>query len=247
MTLPHSRLLTIVAALALTAPAHAFLSDTQAREDIAALQTQVKQQQDKLTQLEAASRRIVDLTNQIESLKQEIANLRGQIEVLQYNAQATEKRQKDLYVDLDNRVRAIEEAKVQQAQAQAQAQQAAAGQSLDTAIALSRNGKHKEAVPALKRFLAENPGNDKAPEAMYWLGTSQTALKDYKGAAASYSEVVNAAPNDPVAPDALFGLAVVSNAKGDKKGARSYLLQLIEKYPNSDKAEAAKKALIAVD
>jgi hypothetical protein len=45
----------------------------------------------------------VDFANQIEAVKADIAKLRGQIEVLTYELEATQKRQKDFYVDLDNR------------------------------------------------------------------------------------------------------------------------------------------------
>ncbi|WP_169307241.1 tol-pal system protein YbgF [Chitiniphilus eburneus] len=236
--------LAVLTALALSLPAHsAIFADSEAREGVQQLQTLTKQQQDRITQLETASRRMVDLTNQIEALKQEIATLRGQVEVLQYNADAAEKRQKDLYVDLDGRVRTIEEAKV----AQAKAQQMAVEQSLDGAVALAKNGKHKEAAAGLRKFIGDHPASPLLPEAQYWLGTSLTSLKDFKGAEAAYNEVVVKAPDDPLAPDALFGLAVVANAKGDKKGARAILLNLIEKYPNSEKAEAAKKALLATN
>ncbi|UXY15638.1 tetratricopeptide repeat protein [Chitiniphilus purpureus] len=244
MNLPTLNRFALVTVLALSLPAHAsLLSDREAREGVQQLQLQLKQQQERLTQLESGARRMVELSNQIEGLRQEIASLRGQLEVLQYNLESAEKRQKDLYVDLDNRVRAIEEARV----AQAKAQQAAVEQSLGDAVQLARSGKHKDAVAGLRRFITEHPASPMMVEAQYWLGTSLAALKDLKGAEAAYGVVLDKAPDDPLAADALFGLAVVANAKGDKKAARGHLLDLIERYPTSDKAEAAKKALLATN
>ncbi|SMC29641.1 tol-pal system protein YbgF [Andreprevotia lacus DSM 23236] len=238
--------------LAFAVNAHAGLfDDSEARKQIDELRTQVQQQQQQnqqqIVQLQTGSRRVLDLVNEIEQLKQDNANLRGVIEVLQFNLDEATKRQKDLYVDLDNRVRKIEEAKVEQAKEQASAAQQSESQSFDAAVALSRAAKHKEAVAAFRQFLTDYPNSANAPAAQYWLGSSLTALKDYKGASAAYGTVVSKYPDDAVAPDALFGLAVVANVQKDKKTAKQYLLQLIEKYPQSEKAATAKKALLATD
>ncbi|AOY01046.1 tol-pal system protein YbgF [Jeongeupia sp. USM3] len=237
------RLVALIAfAFATTAHAGLF-DDNVARQQISDLQQDNAKQNTRLNQLEASNKQMLGLLGQIESLKQDIANLRGQIEVLQFNQDQAGKQQKDLFTDLDTRVRNIEQAKQQQ---KADAQQANQ-QSLDSAIALSKSGKHKDAVAALKQFVTANPGDPNVPTAQYWMGNSYTALKDYKNARFAYAEIVNKAPDHALAPDALFGLAVCANAQGNKKEARGFLLQLIEKYPQSEKAETAKKALVSVN
>jgi len=50
----------------------------------------------------------LELANQIEQAKADMAKLRGQIEVVSYELEASQKRQKDFYVDLDNRLRKLE-------------------------------------------------------------------------------------------------------------------------------------------
>src|SRR5207244_10733252 len=67
-------------------------------ERLAALEAQLKTQG------------LVDLFNQVELLKAEAARLRGQIEVLSYELNEAQKRQRDLYVDLDSRMRRMEAA-----------------------------------------------------------------------------------------------------------------------------------------
>jgi TolA-binding protein len=62
----------------------------------------------RLDKLEASSRAQLELANQIELLKAEIARLRGENEVLSNDLANANKRQKDFYVDLDNRLRKIE-------------------------------------------------------------------------------------------------------------------------------------------
>ncbi|NHQ87059.1 tetratricopeptide repeat protein [Iodobacter sp. HSC-16F04] len=233
--------------LAFSVQAHAGLfDDNEARQqlnDLRNAQTQAqKKTDDRLMQLEAGNSRSIELVGQLEKLRQEIATLRGQNEVLQFNLDEAAKRQKDLYTDLDARMRAMEMAKVESKAAAVVSEQ----QQLDDLVQLTRSGKHKEAVVGLQKFINENSSSAQLPSAYYWMGVSQTALKSYKGAQASYQQVL--ASNDETrAPDALFGLAIVANSLGDKKSSRKYLLQLIEKYPQAEKAAAAKKALLATD
>jgi len=56
-----------------------------------------------------ANRGIVQLLNQVEALNGELSRLRGQIEVLANDISNAQKRQRDMYVDLDTRLRRIEQ------------------------------------------------------------------------------------------------------------------------------------------
>ena len=73
------------------------------------LQQRLTQQEERLTKLDATlrSQGLVELLQSVEALKEEIAKLRGQIEVNANQIETTQKRQKDLYVDLDNRLRKL--------------------------------------------------------------------------------------------------------------------------------------------
>jgi tol-pal system protein YbgF len=55
------------------------------------------------------NRGVVQLLNQVEQLNGEISRLRGQIEVLNNEINNAQKRQRDMYVDLDTRLRRIEQ------------------------------------------------------------------------------------------------------------------------------------------
>jgi TolA-binding protein len=89
----------LVAAAAVHAGRAGLFDDEEARPH-RALRVEV-------TELASASKSInrnqIDFANQVEAVKADIAKLRGQIEVLTYELEATQKRQKDFYVDLDNR------------------------------------------------------------------------------------------------------------------------------------------------
>jgi tol-pal system protein YbgF len=185
------------------------------------------------------TRRLTEMFNQLEKLRQEIATLRGQQEVIQFNVDEASKRQKDLYLDLDTRLRALEQAKFE-SKAAAQAGEQAR---FDEAVQLVKSGSSKDAINALNKFAKDYPQSKHLAAAAYWLGQAQLANKDLKAANTSFSYVVSQAPNDATAPDALLGLATIAAQQNDRKTSRKYLVNIIEKYPQSAAAETAKKAL----
>src|SRR6202171_4225645 len=103
----------LVFALGLAAPARARLfDDNEARARIDALKPRVDQLERSVSQrldaIEAKSAAMVDLFRDVEQIKGDIAKLRGQYEVLTYELEQAQKRQRDLYLDLDSRLRKIE-------------------------------------------------------------------------------------------------------------------------------------------
>ena len=108
-------LLALFAVLLGAQAAHAALfDDEEARRRIEATNQRIVQMQrqleDRLALLEqqAKSGGLADLGTQIQLLQGDLAKLRGQIEVVTYELEQSQKRQRDLYVDLDSRLRKIE-------------------------------------------------------------------------------------------------------------------------------------------
>jgi tol-pal system protein YbgF len=234
----------VLAGMAMQASAGLF-DDDVARQQVndlsSKVQTLQQQNQQRLEQLEASNKRVLDLVRQLDAQKEEMAKLHGATEVLQFNLDEAVKRQKDLYVDLDARLRAIEQAKADGKAAVQLSEQ----ESFDAAVALVQNKKFKDANAAWSRFVADYPNSDKMPAAQYWQGMNYAFSKDYKSANVAFKNVVDNAPEDAKAPDALLGLASVAAATGDKKASRNYLITIIEKYPQSEASVKAKKALAA--
>ncbi|HXT04279.1 MAG TPA: YbgF trimerization domain-containing protein, partial [Casimicrobiaceae bacterium] len=109
---------TTLAGVALFFVAHiaqaALFDDDEARRRIESTNVRLTQLQreieDRLTALEqqVKGQGLADLSNQMQVLQSDIAKLRGQIEVVTYELEQAQKRQRDLYVDLDTRLRKIE-------------------------------------------------------------------------------------------------------------------------------------------
>ena len=243
-----------------TGQAHAGLfDDEEARLRINEMRNEFN---GRVSKLESGARAQLELADQIELLKTEIARLRGENEVLSNDLANAIKRQKDFYVDLDNRLRKLEPhadaaaAAPQPATAAPAAAPAAAvappvtaadpaAESRDYEAALTqlRGGKYKEAATGFIGFIRRHPGSSFQPSAHFWAASSLYQLKDNAAAAEYYAKVANQWPDDNRAPDALLGLASAQQAQGDAKAATRSLERLAAKYPSSSAAQIARQRL----
>ena len=239
-------------------------TDDEAQKKIVALQQENQQLQQKLTtmedrvtQLDATlrSQGLVDLLQSVEAMKNDIAKLRGQIEVNTNNIETTQKRQKDLYVDLDNRLRKLERvdspasssapaaAPDTAATANPSTDPGAENRTYESAFNLFKIGNYQAAIAGFQSFLKAYPGSPLAANSQYWIGNAYSALKDCKTAIAQQQKVRSTYPNSPKVPDALLNIASCQIELGDKTGAKKTLEEIVVKYPLSPAADNAKKRL----
>ncbi len=251
--LKHHALLLL--GLCLSVPAQAgLLEDDEARRQIQQLEARVVKMEEAVKQ---QTKSMLDLQSQIETLNTAIRNLRGQNEENAHGLQDAEKRQKDFYVDLDTRLRhfeSVEEA-AKEAVIAAPASSVApaappdpldpalANRAYEAAYATFRAGNHADAVKAFQEFLKKYPDSVYAAIANYWLGNSQSALKDYRGALDTYQHLLADFPEDSRTADVLYGIAACEQALKRPVTARKTLKQVISKYPSSAAAAKARKLL----
>lgn len=250
--------------------------DDEARKQILQLRSQVTETQraidQRVAELEAQARNrsIIDLFNQVETLKTEFARLRGQIEVLQNEMENTQKRQRDLYVDLDGRLRKMEASMAEQAARAAQAPATTApptaaepSRAMPPAVAMLppvidpvaeqraydqglehfRAGRFGEAVTAFQLFTRNFPKSTLVPSAQYWIGNSLYAVRDFRGAIATQRQLLTQFPDSAKASDALLNIASAQGELGDLQGSRATMQEVIAKYPTSEAGVKAKQRL----
>lgn len=242
-------------ALCAAAPARAGLfSDDEARSRIDKLRAEMTALAEKT---DVAQRAQFETANQLEALKAEIARLRGQLEVLSYELESAQKRQKDFYVDLDNRLRKIEQAEEARAAAAQGAQPgpdgAAAGQpaadpanearDYEAALNLIRGGKFREAAQGFEAFIRNYPASSFQPAAHYWMASAHFQLREFNRASDLYILITTRYPDDVKAPDAWLGIANCQVELGDTKGARRTLETVQKKYAGTPQADLATKRL----
>lgn len=244
----------VLVAVLLPQAAYAGLfDDEEARARIEQLRRDQAAQADQIGKLrtalqakqETAASAQLELANQLEALRQEVAKLRGQIEVLNYEIEQSRKRQKDFYVDLDNRVRKLETAPVREevAATPPAPDPAAEAKAYETALNLFKAARYSEAIAAFDAFVRSHPLGTFAPGALYWKAQSHYQLRDCQKALEAFRKVVLIWPNDAKAPDALLGAASCEQELGDAKGARATLASLISRYPTSPAANTARDRL----
>ncbi|HSH71909.1 MAG TPA: tol-pal system protein YbgF [Methylophilaceae bacterium] len=259
--------------LSLSQHAYALFGDDEARKQIQELQKKtdsqnqatqdtIKKNQQALEQriaaLEAAikGQGMLDLLNQIDRLNQELSNVKGQLEIANHNIDSAQQRQKDLYTDVDGRIRKLEsgapatsttDIPVANSTAVAAIENAGEVKDYEAAQTLSRAGKHKEAFEAFGKFLQTYPISSRAPDAQYALGYAQFSLKNYNAAIATQQKLLRQFPDSPKAPDAAFNVANSQIQLADIDGAKKTLRDLLAKYPASEVAPKAKSRLAVLD
>lgn len=228
-------------------PLHAqaqLFSDDEARRAILELRARLNNMQSEIN-AKADKTNSLDLNNQNEQLRQEIARLRGQVELLTNELANTQKRQKDFYVDLDNRLRKLEpqmvvvdgkEGMVEQAEQRA----------YDAALAYFKAGDYRNAGASFFDFTRRYPQSVLAPSAQYWLGNTYYAQRDYRNAINAQQVVVKNYPDSPKAADAMLNIASCQMELKERAAAKKTLETLIAQYPESPAAQTAQERLAAL-
>ncbi|MEO8676395.1 MAG: tol-pal system protein YbgF, partial [Casimicrobiaceae bacterium] len=244
-----------IAGLCFTLSARAALfDDEEARKRIDAANlrlTQVqKQLDDRIAALETQlkSQGLVELFSQVEQLKGDVAKLRGQIEVLTYEQEQQQKRQRDLYVDLDSRLRKLESGPAPAATGGDVPPPVAAGvpppipasaatneqRAYDIALDQFKAGSYAAAVAGFSAFVKTFPKSSLAPSAQYWIGNAQYAQRDFRGAIATQRQLIAAYPDSLKVPDAMLNIATAQLDLGETAASKRTLEDLVAKFPKSD-------------
>jgi tol-pal system protein YbgF len=235
--------LVLVLVLVAAAPlAHAALfDDEEARKRIEATNQRLTQVQraieDRISALEVKVQSIVDLGNQMELLRGDFAKLRGNIEVLNYELEQAQKRQRDLYVDLDSRLRRLETAPPG-------APAAAGGGAAEAPLAAPPSppaGMPAPAAAAVPPAAAPVPAASDAAAEQRAYDAALDLFKrgDYNGAVNGFGAFVKAYPKSPLAPSAQYWVGNAQYARRDYKAAITAQRTLVSAYPDSAKVPDA--------
>ena len=183
---------------------------------------------------------LLELHNQIEALRLDLSKLQGQIEVLVNENELNQKRQKDFYIDLDTRLRRIEQSG---GSATAQAASPASAGTNDTAES-DAEAAEVASVPATPAVAAasrpsagekaEN-GESLAYESAYNLFKGAR----YQDAISQFNKFLKTYPGSSLAPSAHYWIGNSYYALRDFKNAISAQEKLISTFPDSAKAPDA--------
>ena len=220
----------------------ALFDDTEARRQIGIekrrvdeLNAQLSAQQQavdaRLGKIEDAlkSQPLLDLFTQLEALKLELNKLRGQIEVLNNNVENSGKRQRDMYVDLDTRMRRLEQ---QAAAAPAPAAPAPGVPPVPGAGSPPAAPSVATAAPPAPPA-ASPPADASAETRAYEAAQGQRKIGNYQGAIVAFQNFIRQYPKSTLAPRAQYWIGDSYYNLRDFKLAIAGQQVLIRTYPDS--------------
>ena len=242
----------LVAVLAVAAFAHtasaALFDDDEARKRIAETNQRLaqvqKQLEDRIAAIETRTAGIVEVSREIELFKADMAKLRGQIEVLVHELAEAQKRQRDLYVDLDSRLRRIESAQAAAPAAAGATPAVPGGEAVASPGGAATPGATPGAAAALPPGTgaaagAARPADAAAEQRIYDGALELFKRGDYPGAIAGFTSFVRAYPKSALAPSAQYWIGNAHFARRDYRAAISAQRTLIANYPDSSKVPDA--------
>lgn len=213
----------------LPTPASALFSDDEARKAILDLRKTLAS-----TQLE--------LQGQIERLKSENAQLRGQIENLQRQSEELVKSQKTNYLDIDTRITKLEPQTID-IEGVTGTIQPGEKAAYDEALSAFQAGQLKKADARFASFVRKYDTSPYLPLALYWLGNTKYALKEYPAAISQLQALIKTYPKHPRIPAAMLTLGNCQLESGNKTAARKTFGDLLAAYPDSEVAVEARQML----
>ena len=190
---------------------------------------------------------LLQMTQRVDALQADVRMLNGRIEELQNANESLRKQQRDLYADLDGRLKAAPlPAAAPVPQFVGEPQSLPGGdeqQQYARAFEALKNADYATAITGFKQLSAAYPKGALADNAQYWLGEAYYVTRDYDRAAVSFEYLLSTWPNSRKAPDALLKLGYTQFEQKRLAVARSTLQLVVSRFPGSDAARLAAERL----
>ena len=225
--------------------------------------------QNKLTDLDTRLARIervvsnnslLEISNEMGDLRADLRAMHNDVDVLNHSLDASRKQQRDLYADLDQRLKSLE-ARSGAAPGARRAAAAAAGAlqappakprrragagagteagsdsaAYQAAFALLKNSQYDQAIAAFQQFVTTYPDSSLADNAHYWLGEAYYVNKDFTDALAAFQRVVDKYPQSRKVPDAMLKVGYCDYELKQWQAAKDVLSRLTANYPDTPAA-----------
>lgn len=224
------------------------------------VQIKLKDLDTRLARIErvVANQSLLELSNQSESLRTDLRAMHNDIDQLTNSLEAGRKQQRDLYADLDRRMKAIEslgaagagtgsavtgDAGMIVGGGAADAQGSDDKAAYQTAFGLLKDSQYDRAIIAFQKFLASFPNSQLADNGQYWLGEAYYVNKSFPEAQAAFQRVVDKYPQSRKRPDALLKIGYCQYELKQPELARNTLTIVATQFPDTPAAHLAQQRL----
>lgn len=206
---------------------------------------------------------MVEIYNRLQQLQQEVQTLRGELEEHSYMLDNINKRQRDLYMDLDRRIQALEGGGVRAPAPAASSlapsesapsanvpattsNQGSEKSDYDQAFSLLKAGDYDKAAEAFSQFVTTYPQSGYVPNALYWLGEANYVTRKFEPAKSAFDQVIQQYPAHSKAKDAMLKVGYIHFENKDWNAAKQMLDNVVTHYPGSSAARLAQQRLDAI-
>lgn len=189
---------------------------------------------------------LVDLATRMDSLQNEVQNMLGELEEQQHTMDELKKRQRDLYLDIDQRLNKLEKAGAAPAPAQNQSMgafvpapapaQASTPGNIPAATSVTSAPSTSATVSAGNQAVTGANGRDQQKERTEY-ERAFNLLKDgrYDPAISAFKKFVQTYPKSSYADNAQYWLGEANYVQRNFKVALAEFDKVINKYPTSPK------------
>lgn len=201
---------------------------------------------------------LLQIAAELNIMRDELRELRGQVDTLQHESEGAATRQRDQYLDLDQRLQSLERrtrgGEPMSATPPDAAVQAPAASGVPTiggddraryqaALELLRQGRYPQAEAAFTELLAAFPASELRDNAQYWLAETHYVNREFETALGGFQAVIQNHPNSGKLPDALLKAGFCEYELQRWADARKSLEAVVEQFPDSTAARLASQRL----
>ncbi len=204
-----------------------------------------------------ANQSLLDLANQNDSLRSDLRAMHNDVDLLSNNLEASRKQQRDLYADLDRRMKNLESrggAGAGSAAGSGDASSGGAGgdssaagsddkAAYQTAFNLLKDSQYDRAIAAFQKFLIVYSDSSLADNAQYWLGEAYYVNKSFPEAQGAFQRVVDKYPQSRKRPDALLKIGYCQYELKQWDSAKGTLSQVVRQFPDTPAGHLAQQRL----
>lgn len=201
---------------------------------------------------------LVELTTQVAALERRADALQGRTETIEYDAEETAERQRNLYADLDARLQNLESSiTARRGNSVLEGGNLSPGQlpvpegtdrdNYQAAFELLKQERYAAAATAFEQFLVSFPESQLADNAQYWLAEARYASDKFELALRDFSAVIDRFPRSRKVPDALLKIGYCNYNLERWDEARSALARVQAEYPETTAARLAAQYLKRMD
>lgn len=259
----------VILTVAALLPAVAFAGDTAAPVSTAT-SSDIEQRLSRIERF-MQNQGLLELLHQVDTLQQELDGLRGELEVSNHQLEQMRQRQRDLYIDIDRRLQALDSrnnpatvnttsgsttdvqilngqpttgkqpAKIMDNNGQVDSIQMQ--QQYQQAFQLLKQARYRQATKAFKEFLKAYPDIEYSDNAQYWLAEMLYVKRQYKEAIQQYNALIKNYPDSSKVPDSLLKIGYSYQETGEKDKAKLWYTDVRKRYPQSTAARLAEEKL----